>query len=77
MKMNNSTYDLLKWIAQILLPALAALIVGITELWHLPYGALIGGTIMLVDAFLGKILEKSSEQYYGDDNFSMDDGLDD
>lgn len=77
MKMNNSTYDLLKWIAQILLPALATLIVGITELWHIPYGALIGGTVMLIDAFLGKLLEKSSKQYYNDNNFSMDGDLSD
>lgn len=66
MKMSEETYDLLKWIAQILLPALAALIVGITELWQLPYGSLIGGTIMLIDAFLGKLLEKSSELYYAE-----------
>ena len=64
MKMSEETYDLLKWIAQILLPALATFCVAIAGIWKLPYGEIISGTIMAVDAFLGKLLEVSSKQYY-------------
>lgn len=63
MILSNRTYDILKYIAQILLPALATLVVGICELWTIPNGALIGGTIMLVDTFLGALLKISTDNY--------------
>ncbi len=62
--MNNKTYDILKYIAQILLPALGTLYAALVPLWHLPYGEAIVGTIMAVDAFLGALLMISSNKYY-------------
>lgn len=63
MKMNNKTYDTLKWIAQLLLPALATLYLAIAGIWGLPFGEQISGTIMALDAFLGVILGLSTKQY--------------
>lgn len=64
MIMSNKTYDILKWIAQILLPALGALYFGLAKIWGFPYGTEIVGTISLADAFLGALLGISSSNYY-------------
>ena len=61
--MSNKMYDTLKWIAQILLPALATLYFGIAKIWNLPYSEEIVGTITAVDLFLGAILGISTIQY--------------
>lgn len=61
--MSNETYDLLKWIAQYLLPALGALYFTLAGIWGLPYGEQIVGTIVALDTFLGVILGISSYQY--------------
>lgn len=61
--MSNKVYDILKWIAQILLPALATLYFGIARIWNLPYSEEIVGTITAVDLFLGALLGISTIQY--------------
>lgn len=61
--MNNKLYDALKWIAQILLPAMATLYFAIAQLWGLPYAEQIVGTITAIDAFLGALLGVSTIQY--------------
>lgn len=63
MKMKNSTYDVWKWIAQLLLPAAGTLYFALAQIWGLPYGEQIVGTITAVDAFLGVILGISTKQY--------------
>lgn len=66
MKLKNSTYDILKWIAQILLPALGTLYFALAQIWHFPLAEEIVGTITAVDAFLGVLLGISSNNYYKD-----------
>jgi len=61
--MSNKTYDILKWIAQILLPAVATLYFAIAQIWGLPYAEQIVGTITAVDAFLGAVLGISTKIY--------------
>lgn len=61
--MSNSTYDKLKWIAQILLPALGTLYFALSKVWGLPYATEIVGTITAIDAFLGAVLGISTSQY--------------
>ena len=61
--MKNKTYDILKFIAQILLPALGTLYFALASIWGLPYGEQIVGTITAVDAFLGAILGISTKKY--------------
>lgn len=60
---NSKVYDVLKFIAQIVLPALGTLIFSIASIWGFPYGEQIVGTITAVDVFLGIILGVSSAQY--------------
>lgn len=64
MKLSNQTYDVLKWIAQILLPASGTLYFALSQIWHLPLGEEVVGTITAVDAFLGALLGLSSKKYY-------------
>lgn len=56
-------YDLLKWIALIVLPALGTLYFALAGIWHLPYGEEIVGTITAIDTFLGAIIGVSSLNY--------------
>ena len=63
MKMSNKVYDVLKFIAQIVLPALATFYVTIAGLWNLPYPKEISGTIMAIDTLLGAVLMISSSNY--------------
>lgn len=61
--MSNKTYDILKYIAQIVLPALGTLYFALSSIWGLPYGEQIVGTITAIDAFLGALLGISSLHY--------------
>ena len=61
--MSNKVYDILKFIAQIVLPAIATLYVTLAGIWGLPFSEQIGGTVMAVDTFLGAILMLSSKNY--------------
>lgn len=63
MKMSNKIYDVLKYIAQIVLPAIATLYFALTVIWGFPYGEEIVGTITAVDTFLGVLLGITSAQY--------------
>lgn len=69
--MKNSTYDKLKFIAQILLPAVATLWVAISTIWNLPLADQIEGTITAVivflDTLLGLTLAKASSDYHKGD----------
>lgn len=63
MKMSNKVYDVLVWIAQIVLPALGTLYAAVAGIWGFPYGEEITGTILAVDVFLGAVLKISSVNY--------------
>lgn len=61
--MKNRTYDILKYIALIVLPAIGTLYFALAQIWGLPYGEEIVGTITAVDAFLGAVLKISTDKY--------------
>lgn len=61
--MSNKLYDALKFIAQIVLPAIGTLYFGLATIWGLPYAEQIVGTITAVDTFLGTILCISTVKY--------------
>ncbi len=63
MKMSNKVYDVLKWIALCVLPALGTLYFALSGIWGLPYGEQIVGTITAVDTFLGVVLKISTTNY--------------
>ena len=61
--MSNKVYNILKWIAMIVLPALATLYLGLSNVWGLPYGEEVSTTITLINTFLGTVLMISTNQY--------------
>lgn len=73
--MSDKTYDVLKFVAQIVLPALGTLYFAIANIWGLPYIEEVVGTITAVDAFLGTLLGISTSKYNkeaNDDNWSTE-----
>lgn len=61
--MNNKTYDVLKWVSLVALPALTALYLTLANIWGWPYAEAIGATLAAITTFLGTILGVSSVQY--------------
>lgn len=69
MELSNKTYDILKWIAQYLLPASGTLYFALSTIWGLPYGEQVVGTITAIDTFLGIILGINTKSYKSSTNF--------
>ena len=63
MKLSNKVYDVLKWIAMYLLPAVGTLYFALSGIWGFAYGEQVVGTITAVDTFLGVILGISTATY--------------
>ena len=63
MKLNDKTYNILKWIALVVLPAVGTLYTTLAVIWGLPYGEEIAGTVLAVDTALGAILGISTMKY--------------
>ena len=61
--LSDKTYVVLKWIAQIFMPALATLYFALASLWGLPKVNEVVGTITALDTFLGILLGISSSNY--------------
>lgn len=76
--MSNKTYDILKMVAQIVLPALGTLYFTLSGIWGLPYGEEIVGTITAIDTFLGVILKYASDNYWSENEaiHITDEGVD-
>lgn len=63
--MNSKLYDRLKFIAQVLLPALGTLYVALAAIWGLPNPEAVSGTVLAVDTALGTLLHISAVSYNG------------
>jgi hypothetical protein len=66
MKLNDRTYDWLKWICCILLPAIGTFYVAMAGTWGLPYAEEISKTTQALALFIGALIGISSAQYYKD-----------
>jgi len=62
--LTNRTYDILKWVVMIVLPATAALLTAIGEIWGVADMPRIVLTLNAVTAFLGALIGVSSANYY-------------
>ena len=63
MRLQNKTYDILKWITTIVLPAVGTLYFALSGIWGFPYGEQIVGTITAIVTFFGVILGISTKNY--------------
>jgi hypothetical protein len=61
--MSEKLYDLLKWVALVLLPGLSALYFGLGQIWNLPAVEQVVGTVTVLDTFLGLVIKQSSKNY--------------
>ena len=61
--MSNKVYDVMKWIAMYLIPAVGTLYFALAGIWNFPYGEEVVGTLTAVDTFLGVILGISTAKY--------------
>lgn len=71
MSFNSKVYDVLKWLAQYLFPAVGTLYFALARIWNLPYAEEVVGSITAVDAFLGVLLGISSANFDGDGEISL------
>lgn len=74
MKLNNTTYDILKKIALYVLPALATLILTLGNIWGFNFSEQVAATITALDTFIGALLGFSSKVYW--DNVESEGALD-
>ena len=65
MKFNNKTYDVLKYVALIALPAIQVFWLTIGKIWGISYTVEIGATIGACALLLGTLLGVSTKNYYG------------
>lgn len=63
MKIPNKVYDVLKYVTQIVLPAIGTLYFAISGIWNLPYAEQVVGTITAIVTFLGVLLGIASANY--------------
>lgn len=61
--LSDRQHKVLKFVAQILLPAIGTLYFGLAAIWNLPSPEKVIGTITVIDTFLGVLLGLSSNAY--------------
>lgn len=75
MKFTNRTYDIMKWIALVALPAIQVFWLTIGKIWNIGYTIEIGATIGAVALLLGTLLGVSTANYRAEktqDNFNAE-----
>lgn len=68
MKMSNKVYDIFKWIAMYVLPALGTFYFALAGIWGFPFCEEIVGSLTAIDTLLGAVLGISSAKYNKDGN---------
>lgn len=63
MLLNDKTYDIVKRLVQVVLPAFSALYFGLAAIWNLPAAEQVVGTIAVITTFLGVTLGISHNNY--------------
>lgn len=61
--LGNKRYDQLKFVAQVLLPALATFYASFGALWEFPKTQEVVGSLIALDLFLGILLGLATRQY--------------
>lgn len=61
--MSNKTFDWIRTICEIVLPALSTLYFGLSEIWGLPMADKVCGTIACLITFIGAFINVKRSQY--------------
>ena len=64
--MSDKLYDVLAIIGRLILPALGTLYFALANIWGLPLGEEIVGTLSAVTIFLNAVLKIKSDQFWRD-----------
>ena len=64
---SNRAYDIMKWVVQLLLPALGTLYFTLGNIWSLSNVEQVCGTILAIATFLGATLRISTKSYLNSD----------
>lgn len=76
MVLNSKVYDSLKWLVQIVLPAIGTCYAALAVLWGFPYAEQVVGSISAICVLLGACLRISNSNYDGDGVLTVDRDLD-
>ena len=76
MVLNSNVYDSLKWLVQIVLPAIGTCYAALAVLWGFPYAEQVVGSISAICVLLGACLRISNSNYDGDGVLTVDRDLD-
>lgn len=63
MPLKDQIYDVLRYVANYVLPGLGTLYFAVAQIWGLPYGEQIVGTITAIVTFLNVLLGISNNAY--------------
>ena len=63
LKMSDTTYDFLSALVKYILPALGTLYFTLAQVWGLPYGEQVVGTVVAVTTALGIVIGISKKNY--------------
>lgn len=75
--MSDKLYDILAIIGRLILPAIATLYFTLSQIWNLPLGEEICGTLAALTVFLNSVLKIKSDEYWKEiDEGSNEDGED-
>lgn len=61
--MKNKTYDKLKNMALVILPAVGALYFGVAQIWGLPKAEEVVGTVAVITTFVGVVVKAAQVSY--------------
>lgn len=73
MKMNDATFNAIRWVVEIFLPALSTLYFGLSQFWPLPYVEQIVGTISVFTTFLGAVVITARKAYESNNQTTEED----
>lgn len=62
---DNKTFDILRTICEIVLPAISAAYFALAEIWGFPIADKVCGTISVVITFIGAIINAERIKYNG------------
>lgn len=63
MILSDKAFNVIRFLCELLVPAIGALYFGIAKIWNLPFGQEIVGTCACISTFLGAFIGVSRNEY--------------
>lgn len=61
--MSDKKYNILKWLATVVIPAFITCVIAIFTAWNLPHLEPITATLSALNVFIGAVVQRSSKNY--------------